>query len=148
LTKNSIFESLIILISNSNIDGWIRDYGIELTWTYKDGTKIVSSAIEHEHLCSWLETYFELSEKIVSNIDGIDFSDSKIKEILAKSGNFIEFNYTLYFRGEEITYHYIQYGDGIEVARTILIPTSAIENNVAYWISNAIDENWCVELLE
>jgi hypothetical protein len=148
LTKNSIFESLIILLSNSNTAGWIRNYGTELNWTFKDGTRIISSAVEHEDVGSWLETYHELSEKILIKIDGTYFSGLKIEEILNKSRNFIEFKYTLYFRGDEIIYHYIQYGDGFEVARTILIPPSAIDNNLACWISNAIDEDWCVTLSE
>lgn len=148
MTTNFNFESLIILISNSNTAGWIRDYGVELNWIFKDGTKIVSSAVEHEDAGSWLETYDELSEKIVNNIDGTDFFEPEIEEILNKYGNFIEFNYTLYFKGDEISYHCIQYGDGFEVARTIVIPLSAIDNNLAYWIGNAIDENWCVTLSE
>ncbi len=148
MTKNSIFESLIILISNSNSAGWIRDYGVELNWIFKDGTKIVSLAVEHQDVGSWLETYHELSQKIVNNVDGIDFSEPEIEEILNKFGNFIEFKYTLYFQGDVIVYHYIQYGDGFEVARTIVIPLSAIDNNLACWIDKAIDENWCVTLSE
>ena len=146
--ESEINVRLISLISNSNSDGWIRDYGVELSWTYPDGTNVISSAIEHDDVGSWLETYDELSEKIVSDIDGVDFSDSDIEEILDRHGNLLEFNFVLYFKGDVITYHYIQCGEGNEVARTITIPTSAINNNIDDWISNAIEKEWCVTLSE
>jgi hypothetical protein len=146
--ESEINIRLIILISSSNLDGWIRDYGVELSWTYPDGTNVTASAIAHDDVGSWLETYDELSEKIVSDIDGVDFSDADIEEILDRHGNLLEFNFTLYFKDDVITYHYIQYGDGNEAARTIVIPTSAINNNIDDWISSAIEKEWCVTLSE
>ena len=145
--SDEISIRLISLISSSNMHGWINDYDSELHWSYEDGTSVISFAKEHGEVNSWLETYDELSEKLIHDIEGVSFSVAEIEEILEGQGNLFEFKFTLNFRGDEVTYHYVQFGDGNEAARTVSIPNSAIENDFSAWTNNAIEKEWCVSPL-
>ena len=145
---NEVKIKIISLLSNSNVDGWIRDYGDVYYWTFEDGTRVSSIATEHSDSSTWLETYDELIEKIIHKIDGVKFSEPGIEEVLDNLGNLIEFNFTIYFKNDEINYHYIQFGDGNEAARSINIPTSALQSEFVAWMDNAIDREWSVTLLD
>ena len=143
---NEIKIKIISLLSNANVDGWIRDYGDVSYWAFEDGTRVSSVATEHVDSSTWLETYDELIEKIIHKIDGVKLSEPNIEEVLDNLGNLIEFNFTIYFKNDEITYHYIQFGDGNEAARSIDVPTTALQSEFVAWIDNAIDSDWCVTL--
>lgn len=146
LSMDKIGLQLVTLISNSNMEGWVRDYDFELFWIYQDGTRISSFATEHDNVGSWLELYDELPEKIVAEIDNISFSDPDIEEVLGLHGNLLEFKFKLNFEGSEIIYHYIQYGEGNEAAQLICIPSEALKTNFYDWLSDAIKNDWCVTL--
>jgi hypothetical protein len=143
---NEIKIKIISLLSNANVDGWIRGYGDVSYWAFEDGTRVSSVATEHFDSGTWLETYDELIEKIILKIGGVKFSEPDIEEVLDNLGNLIEFNFKIFFKNDEITYHYIQFGDGNEAARSIDVPTSAFQSEFVAWIDNAISSNWCVTL--
>ena len=71
---NEIKIKIISLLSNANVDGWIRDYGDVSYWAFEDGTRVSSVATEHVDSSTWLETYDELIEKIIHKIDDVPIS--------------------------------------------------------------------------
>lgn len=142
--NEEINQLLISLLSSSNSDSWIDEYDEEQRWAYEDGTIVVSQAIEYGDVGSWLETYDELGEKIVDSIDAVSFSDPDIELILDTQGNLLEFQYSLFFENTEVRYRYVQYGDGNEAAREILLSESLDIIKFKKWLSNAIENEWFV----
>jgi hypothetical protein len=142
-----IHQRLLNLISNSNSQGWIDEFNIEYLWSYCDGTQISSKANYFNDVNLWLETYDELDIKIIKNFKNISFSNAEIVPILMQFGNFLEFTYQLEFMQHTVLYKYIQFGEGVEVACTIDIPSNLDLILFSDWLDSAIKNDWQVSRL-
>lgn len=138
---------IIAFISSCNEQGWVEEYGVEYRWKFPDGTEISSQGDEYDDVPLWLENYDEMEDKIVESIDDISMSEPEIEPILEGRGNLLEFKYVIMINGGEVSYRFMQFGEGEEAGRSIQV--SDVDLKVfESWMDHASENGWSVEPIE
>ena len=130
------------LLSGCNPNGWVENYGEYLTWSFPDGTQVTSHGTEYDDVQSWAETYEEMLEKVIEEIDGIEILEPACDELLQDRGNLLSFSYTLEFDGNEVVYSFVQFGEGEVAAKSIEISPDIDLKSLELWLTEALDNGW------
>ena len=151
-TRNSLTESGIhleqkieILISGCNQHGWVDEHGEHANWVFPDGTGISSFSIEYDNGNSWIESYQELHQKVVDEVEGVQIGNPLSAKLLEEKGNLLKFIYVLDFQGSSIYYRFVQFGDGEVAAKEIEIDEEVDLTQLTTWVDEALDSGWEVE---
>ena len=112
---------------------------MEYSWLFPDGTIITSEAIEYEDIGLWLEAYDDMPDKTLEFFNSISFLEPEIENALGREGNLLEFNFKINFKDGDVTYCFVQFGEGIEAARSITSSGLVDEVMLLGWI-NSIDQ--------
>ena len=138
-------KKIEILISGCNQNGWVDEYGEQANWIFPDGTRISSFCIEYDNGKSWIESYKELHQKVVDEVEGVQIGDPVSAKLLEEIGNLLKFIFVLDFEGNSIFYRFAQFGDGEVAAKEIEIDDEVDLTQLTTWVDEALDNGWEVE---